>query len=506
MIRVCLAIILTLTCWFGRLPTASALDTGRYGQVTVTAPTGVARGIIFLFADHSGLKEQAKHTAEALAHEGLLVATIDTDAYIARLDQSNEKCHYVDYDADLFSRTLQREYHFPNYVTPILAGVGQGATLAELVLAQASATTIAGVIALNPAATLLSRTPICAAAITSEPNGFRYGPARKLAGFLAIGLTLSATKGDREEVAAQRHTIASVEVREFGSAQTVGKILSLMTEPHLPILAEVAAVSQLPLNELPVEHSPGIVAIMLSGDGGWRDLDKTVGENLRGDGIPVVGWDSLRYFWNKKTPDQTARALSAVMRTYMRRWHADQVVLIGYSFGADVMPFLYNRLPAVLRSHVVLITLLALSKFADFQIRVSDWLGVPPGPDALTTLPEAAKISPHLMQCIYGAKETDSACIDLASRGIAVIRTAGGHHFDHAYDLLSSDILEGLKRRIGTLPGPMVPPGQKANQGPTRRAFELKPILIAVLASLFILLSLLGWLFRSPKATGNRAL
>ena len=160
--------------------------------------------------------------------------------------------------------------------------------------------------------------------------------------------------------------------------------------------------------------------------------------------MPVVGWDSLRYFWSKKTPRQIADDLATVMRTYMSKWHASEVALIGYSFGADVMPFAYNRLPADLRAHVKLLALLGFSKSADFQITVTGWLGEPPGPEALPVLPEADKIPSALMQCFYGQDEGDSDCPDLAKRGVQVIRTTGGHHFDGNYDALADDIMRRL--------------------------------------------------------------
>ncbi|TPK10203.1 hypothetical protein FJ543_21975 [Mesorhizobium sp. B2-5-7] len=42
------------------------------------------------------------------------------------------------------------------------------------------------------------------------------------------------------------------------------------------------------------------MAIVLSGDGGWHDLDKTIAEELQSRGVSVVGRDSVRYFWKKK--------------------------------------------------------------------------------------------------------------------------------------------------------------------------------------------------------------
>jgi type IV secretory pathway VirJ component len=75
------------------------------------------------------------------------------------------------------------------------------------------------------------------------------------------------------------------------------------------------------------------MAVVMSGDGGWRDLDKAIAENVQRDGAPVLGWDSLRYFWRRKIPQQTANDPTAVPGMSMAKWHASKVTLIGYSFG-----------------------------------------------------------------------------------------------------------------------------------------------------------------------------
>ena len=191
------------------------------------------------------------------------------------------------------------------------------------------------------------------------------------------------------------------------------------------------------------------MAILLSGDGGWRDLDKTIAEDLQQQGVPVVGLDTLRYFWSKKTPQQTADVVAALIQTFMTKWHADKVALIGYSFGADVMPFAYNLLPPSLRDHVVLISLLGLSRSADFEISVRGWLGEPPGSDALPVLPQATKIPAHLIQCFYGQDETDTACPQLAQLGAETFRRNGAHHYDGNYGALADAILAGFKERAG---------------------------------------------------------
>lgn len=117
------------------------------------------------------------------------------------------------------------------------------------------------------------------------------------------------------------------------------------------------------------------MAVIYSGDGGWRDIDKEVGNALQQQGVPVVGVDSLRYFWSERQPQATADDLARVITYYGRRWNVRNVLLIGYSFGADILPRTYNLLPSATRARVRQVTLMALSHRADYKISVLGWLG-----------------------------------------------------------------------------------------------------------------------------------
>ncbi|MFZ0890732.1 MAG: AcvB/VirJ family lysyl-phosphatidylglycerol hydrolase [Candidatus Binataceae bacterium] len=441
------ALVLVLCCFGASL--AYAVDGGPFGQVKVVEPRGQAHALVIFFSDRDGLTAQDDAAAQALAKAGALVAEVDTPASLTRLDKSSEHCHKLVFDAEWLSHGLQREHKFPRYLTPILAGVGEGGTLAELILSEAPAVTIAGAVSVDPSATVTSRLPICTG-VSAQPGraGFRYGAAKKLPGYWIVGLTPKVSKSSRDYILALRRGGAPLELHENGPNSTSADALRALIQPHLAMpLQGVGDISRLPLTQLPVKQPSEFMAIELSGDGGWRDLDKTIAEDLQRQGLPVVGWDSLRYFWSKKTPEQTASDLGAVIETFVNRWHADKVALIGYSFGADVLPVAYNRLPETLRSHVSLIALLGLSKSADFEIRVSGWLGLAPGPDAIATAPELRRISPQLMQCFYGQNEQDSACPGLAREGVEVIRTSGGHHFGGNYEALADRILTGFRRR-----------------------------------------------------------
>jgi len=204
------------------------------------------------------------------------------------------------------------------------------------------------------------------------------------------------------------------------------------------------------LVELPAKQKRGdVFAIILSGDGGWRDLDRTIGGIMRDRGVPVLGFDTLNWFWTRRSPEEVAAELDRIIALYAGKWQAPRVALIGYSFGADVMPFAWNRMKPESKERVVLISLLAFAKEAAFEIKVGDFIGMA-RPSALPTAPEIPGLPPALVQCVYGSEEEDeTACLAFKGTPAEIIRTSGGHHFDEDYAALAERILARLPKPAG---------------------------------------------------------
>ena len=96
---------------------------------------------------------------------------------------------------------------------------------------------------------------------------------------------------------------------------------------------------------LPGQASP-YFAVFLSGDGGWVGLDRGVSGELAQHGIAVVGWDSLKYFLGGTHAARVPRGSGPRAAPLTPPWGKAHALLIGYSQGADTMPFMVNRLPA----------------------------------------------------------------------------------------------------------------------------------------------------------------
>ncbi|MDB6048271.1 MAG: virulence protein VirJ family [Pseudomonas sp.] len=204
---------------------------------------------------------------------------------------------------------------------------------------------------------------------------------------------------------------------------------------------------KIPVVEVPAGATTDTVTLFLSGDGGWRDLDRDVAGEMAKMGYPVVGIDTLRYYWEHKTPEQTALDLAELMDHYRQKWGTKRFVLMGYSFGADVLPAIYNRLAPDEQKRVDSIVLLAFARSGSFEIQVEGWLGTA-GKEAPTGI-EMAKLPPEKVLCVYGAEETaESGCTESTAVGEKLM-LPGGHHFDENYPALAKRMTDAIDKRQG---------------------------------------------------------
>jgi len=196
-----------------------------------------------------------------------------------------------------------------------------------------------------------------------------------------------------------------------------------------PQRAAAQARPALPLIEVPAagaaKEPHRLVAIILTADGGWATFDRVVATRLAASGVPVVGWSSLDYYRTQRTPEGAAADLAALLRRYLPPGDG-RAFLVGYSFGADVLPFLVNRLPPDLRRRVAGVALVGISSFAVFQFHMTEWVGVLRGP-RYATLPETRRLRDLPVLCVYGRGDRDAVCDALAMPNATVVAIDSGH-------------------------------------------------------------------------------
>lgn len=420
-----------------------AVDSGTdLGRVHLSAPPGDMDAVVFLYSDDQGWTDALDDIAARLAANRMMVVGVDLPTYIAALDANDERdCHYLVSAVEELSKRLQRQHGAQTYRAPVLAGLGAGGTLAYAALAQAPAATVAGAVTLDPTPALVTKLPICSGApfTAAAGGGFAYGQRDDLPGWWVVAERAGiGTFPFADRMPNTRRLPLS---NDTSLADTlIAALQPPAGEPAEPLVAD------LPIVALPPRGEPaGLLAIILSGDGGWRDIDKQIGEWLAAHGVGVVGIDSLRYFWTEKTPERLARDLERLMTEFLPRFHADRVILVGYSFGADVLPATWGALSPAARDRTLQLSLLGLGPSADFEFHVSGWLGLSHGSRPVAE--DARALDLTRVQCFYGEEEPDTLCRDPILAAAELVHTAGGHHFDGDYAALAQRILDGAERR-----------------------------------------------------------
>jgi type IV secretory pathway VirJ component len=443
---------------------------GRFGAVSVYRPRGAARDMVLFVSGDGGWNLGVIAMAQRLAAKGAVVAGIDIRHYLAALETASGKCVSPATDFENLSHYLQSMLKLNHYLRPTLVGYSSGATLVYAALAESPDGLFKGALSIGFCPDLDLKKPVCRGSgieasarldARGSLKGVDFLPAKSLPG------KWISLQGEADQVcpaALTQKFIAAAPGGELVMLPKVGHGYSvernwlpqyeaaydrLTTTPALPKPPALPApVSDLPLTVVPATGggSGGWFGVFLTGDGGWVGLDQGVSAELSRHNIPVVGWDSLKYFWSARTPQGASQDLDRVLRHFSRQWGRPHALLIGYSQGADTMPFMVNRLPAATRRMVGLTALLGISDSAAFEFHVANWLGEETG--GLPTGPELERWSGSPYLCLYGEDDAGSACRQLTGHDGSALEMRGGHHFGGGY----TDIAQAIISRLPSSP------------------------------------------------------
>jgi type IV secretory pathway VirJ component len=451
-----------MLCGTAAQPQNQTVSHGRFKDIAIYKPQGQVRQLALFLSGKDGWNATTAKLAQALTDEGVLVAGIDSRSFFDDLEQDGGACVFPDGDLENLGHFLQAYFRLPTYQPPVLVGYGSGATFVYAMLAQAPPDIFAGGISLGYCEDLKLRKPLCRGeGLTFTPRADKKSvqltPAERL------GAPWTALQGQSDKVcsvaSAQRFIVRSRDgevvslpgvTHDSTNAdawipQMKAAMQQVLARQVPPPLSAPSELDDLPIVEVAATGSSDALAVLISGDGGWAGIDKDVAASLASHGIPVVGLDSLRYFWTARTPQSTAADVDRILRYYLRHWKKQRAYLIGYSQGADVLPFVVNRLPEETRAHVQLAAMLSPGQNALFEFHLSNWISE--DADGLPIRPEAVKITQPQLVCMYGEDEDDedTLCPNLPANHAHVIKLPGGHHFDGDYDELAELILQQVR-------------------------------------------------------------
>lgn len=205
----------------------------------------------------------------------------------------------------------------------------------------------------------------------------------------------------------------------------------------LPLLLLTAlADAQTDISKLPVtvkEAASGSdqpIVLYISGDGGMKKFSMDLLNAFAGSGYPVVGLNALKYFWTKKTPQQAAADVTALLLHYGSRWNRHTYLLVGYSMGADVLPFIYRHLPAALQAQTRHLVFMSPSASTDMVVHLSDLLGKTISGGSMSVPGAMNGITGKPLLLIFGKDEKDFDIKTLTISNYQQLILPGGHHYN----------------------------------------------------------------------------
>jgi type IV secretory pathway VirJ component len=475
--NLCLFIAIILFTTAGTVASnVDSLTYGIFGKVYIYKPKVKPEALVLFVSGDGGWNAGPINMCKHLVDQGAMVVGVNISRYMTNKMNRHEKCYYPAGDFEELSLYIQKKYRFKNYLKPILIGYSSGATLVYGILAQAPANTFKGAIAMGFCPDIASVEPLCATnALKQHPlksggHIWLLEPTENLtAPFIAInGLDDKICDfKDTEAFFKKLNNAELIGLPKVGHGMSVQKnylphliyaynkvknavayteLLSAKNQQPNP-RHNTESTSELPLIVLPVSKMDTMpVVVFISGDGGWTSFDEGVAEKLVARGIPVIGLDAQKYFWQARTPEETTAELSKVINQYLRAWNKKSFILCGFSFGADIIPFMITRMPVDLKFMMKSAVMMSPDPKADFEIHVADMLSFGSKNDTYDVTSELKKSATNRSICIFGKDEDNEIPKLFRSTGAIIRFLPGSHHYNNDFNAVANEIINSTSR------------------------------------------------------------
>ncbi len=407
---------------------------GDFGNTQIYA--GGTRGVQLILTDTAHW-QHAVNYAEQLSRQGNLSAVLSIDDYLANIVQHHSNCFDAATPLSVYAQDIQQHHQFPQFTQPFVTGFGSAGSYLFAMLTQVPAGIFRGAYSVDWSNNI--RLPIAPCITSSQVSWIAQQQRASLRNF-PLPPTPWALFNSSPLIQQWSPDYSLLE-----NWQADKKLFETSLDNRLENPGK-KALAHLPLIEMPSNLADDQLAIIISGDGGWANIDKDIANQLAKEGIAIVGWNSLDYFWEEKSPTIAGRDLQTTIDYYLKTWNKRRILLIGFSMGADVMPFMVNRLNSETKARIISVNLLNPSTSVDFVFHLSGWLG---NADRAAHLlyPEMKDWNQWPTRCFYSEKN-ESLCEEIQEHHAEkpdkqdLIYLPGDHHFDGNYQQLVKLILD----------------------------------------------------------------
>ncbi|HZI93706.1 MAG TPA: AcvB/VirJ family lysyl-phosphatidylglycerol hydrolase [Patescibacteria group bacterium] len=456
-----------------------------FGMVKVYRPEPIqaTRGVVLFVSGDGGWNLGVVEMARRSASRAIVVG-LSMPAWQKVAQKDPAHCWFPAGDLESTAQAIEKIYRLPQYIRPILVGYSSGATVVYGALAQAPAETFTGGVSLGFCPDMELARPFCSrgdwkptydakkktsllpprAGLSPRPDGSPrwialQGMVDQVCDPKQVGRFVSGIPAARM-VPLPRVGHGFSVARNWGAAfdSAIEGLLAPATvlepapggtrrsESHLPNHSPEEIRDRLDALDLPLEiqwlDGARSVLIFLSGDGGWAELDQSVTSALAAQGVGVVGWNTLRYFWQPKTPDEFRADLARVVAALPEGM---RVYAGGFSFGAEVVPVSLSPGSGDALSRIAGLVLLGPGPYATFEVSPLDWIRTGESPTDHPVAAALERLDGLPVLCLDAAQHGPSGCPSATIRGLTHVNMPGGHHFGGDYDALAARILDFMR-------------------------------------------------------------
>jgi len=443
-------ILFTIQNSSGAVTSRDSLNVSSFGKVYIYNRTTTPQNVILMISGDGGWKSGVIGFSQTFSEMNSLVIGVDILQYFKDLRERTDECYNVAADFVQLASLIEKKYDFPDYIPPVIMGYSSGATLVYGILAQERPGTFIGGISVGFCPDIELPKMLCeinGLTVTTDVPGKRYilqpddklgnpwivlnGKLDKICNYPATADFVSKTKG-AELIDLPKVGHGFSKWNDFMPQwKDAYNRLVARYEKEKPAKVEIGQVKNLPvvITNSKIQDRQAPVALLISGDGGWYGFEQSIADNLAKQGIPTVGLDSKKYFWRRRTPEETASDIAKALNYYGEEWGRTKFVLVGYSLGAEIVPFIVNRLPEETKSKVESVVLLSPATTTDFEIHISNMLGMGNRQNTYHTIDEIIKAQSIPTLIIFGDGEKTEIPALLSKTSVVIRKIPGDHHY-----------------------------------------------------------------------------
>ena len=461
--------LLSLVLTFIYIPAAIAssssdsLNVAPFGKVYVYKPDSTPQNVVIMLSGDAGWKSGVVGFAETFSKMDNIVVGVDILRYFKDLRQRSEDCYRVAADFVELATVIEKRYNLPEYKPPVIMGYSSGATLVYGILAQARPGTFIGGISIGFCPDLELPKMLCQTNGLSEKVDVT-GKSYFLQPDAKLGNPWIVLNGKLDRVCNYN------EVADFVNKTTDAELITLPDTGHgfskwsdfMPqwkdafrrLIAryekeQTPAGSIDRIKNLPIiitnaksQNSESPLVLLISGDGGWYSFEQSIADNLANLGIPTIGLDSKKYFWKRRSPEETAEDMIMALNYYSKGLGKQSLVLIGYSLGSEIVPFIINRMSAEMKSKIISAVLLSPDISTDFEIHISNMLGMGNRQNTYNVVDEINRMQAVHTLVIFGDGEKTRVPDLLTGTDVKVKKIPGDHHYKFDLPLIINTMKE----------------------------------------------------------------